>query len=486
MKTSIQFRLLAGMLAVLTLLVGLFGSILLALTQNTLIQHFDHALLTTAEILSAVAEEEGWDETLNGKDISGDPFDNPKTTQPLELEFDVRMTPEFYRLEGGSYYQVYDATGQTLLRSPSLGVNNLDFMPATSTPVYRKMILPSGKRGRAIGLLILPVLENSAFSQGITLIVARNAEELYGFLDTFKWLLAGCMIGLSVPGGILIWSTTRKGLKPVRHLATRITKMDIDDLHSTFDPADYPVELHPVCRGLNDLMKRLNESFMRERRFNADVAHELRTPLAGLQTVTEVALSRQRPAQEYRHALQESLEITRGLRKIVDALLAIARLDQASLTLQHQVIEFKSFLDKQWNWVADRARDRGLTFENHLEANLRFQTDPDLLAMMLANLLNNAVDYCDDKGKIDAVSSQDDSTVTLILSNTGCSLDHESARHVFEPFWRGDTARSAIGIHSGIGLTVVNKIADILHISPEVSISNGVFTMKLIFNKQDT
>jgi len=485
MTVSLRTRLLSGITISIAALLGVFSLILYGFTRHTMIRHFDDSLLSTAKLLSAVVEDEGLDIGDEGREHH-DADDDPKEADKgIEFEFDVRMTPAFNRPNGGAYYQFWNQDQGVVIRSPSLGQRDLPYFgQASDTPVCRSCVLPDDRPGRVISYRFIPRSKETNPTQGsaFVLAVARDARDLQAFLSSFQWLLVGCsalVICLSIGVTVIV---TRTGLHPVHALAREIESIDTQILDHAFSSDAYPRELFPIYECLHGLMERIKASFTRERRFNADIAHELRTPLAGIQSTIEVCLFRPREASEYQQALQDCLSITQSMGRMVDILLKLSRLDAQQVSFAVQDIDLKPMIDDHWLSFADQASKRSIVFENHIDETMTCSSDRDHLAMIVSNLLENAVQYCDDGGRIWVYAEQSADANKLLLSNTGCDLSPEDGERVFDFFWRQDSSRTDAGQHLGIGLSVVKKVARALGMKVKVVIdTQAVFTVQLEF-----
>jgi two-component system, OmpR family, heavy metal sensor histidine kinase CusS len=483
MTISLRTRLLSGVVVGTGVLLTLFGITIYSLTSRTLVRHFDESLLDTARLLSAIIEDRGF---VQKEGESVDEDDSERTDRierELELEFNVRMTPEFFNLHGGAYYQFWTRDGDKTIRSPSLGQEDLQaFDDESDNPFYGDCTLPGEKPGRAIRYRFVPQSEeeNQAQEDPITLVVARDAGELNDFLGLFQWLLIGSSAGIILLSTGVALVVSGAGLRPIHALAGTIRTVNEQTLDQSFSVEAYPVELHPICDCLNALLERIRFTFERERRFNADVAHELRTPLAGIQTTLEVNLARQRNPEEYQQALRDCLAIARSMQKMVDTLLSLSRLDAQTLTIHRQTIPLRPLIESRWRPFADKAYDRGLKYENRAGDELSCACDPDHLSMIFSNIFDNAVDYADEGGRIWVQAESAGDMIVLSVSNTGCTLAPELADRVFDAFWRQDASRTNTGNHCGIGLAVVRKISDALGVGIEAVIEpGGVFTIRL-------
>jgi two-component system sensor histidine kinase QseC len=447
-----------------------------------LLDQFDKSLLSTANMLTAVIDNE---ERIDVNDTE-EHHDESTDVRSVEFEFDVRMTPEFSRLNGGGYYQLWDAEGMTLDRSPSLGDASLDHSGSGISPQYRDSSLPDNVPVRAVLVVFAASkdvhnqTDEGQGSPALSLAVARDSSKLWQHLRYLRILLLAAsagLMGLSVAAGFTV---TRFGLSPLRSLAGEISTIDSDNLAGHFT-GDYPVELMPICRCLDTVMKRLETSFQRERRFNADVAHELRTPLAGVQSTVEVALSQQRQELEYREALCDCLTITKTMSRLIDTLLALSRLESGKITFDYQPVKIREFVEDVWRVFADRAYDKGAVFENQLSQQTTFSSDKDYLRAVLSNILENALEYNEQNGRIIVAAEDLPDEIVISVSNTSRTIGQEDLEHIFEPFWRKDTSRTDSGRHCGVGLAVVRKVAETMGAAVKVRIDQGVFTIALHF-----
>lgn len=486
MILSLRARLLSGIITGTAVLLAILCTLIYVSMRRNVIHQFDKSLLTTARLLSAIIQDEGFQEEKAGPHDNGvnDQASEKSPNRELEFEFDVRMTPEFNDDDGGAYYQFWSQDGSLTVRSPSLGQRDLQQSEGVSTiPTYRECILPDGNRGRAVSLGFLTRGSEDEQDQqkgiALTLVVAKDASDLHGFLLFMRWLLLGSSLIILVMSTGVGLGVTRTSLHPIRVLARGIESVHKDNLGKRFSAEAYPVELLPICDCLNALLERLKSSFEREQRFNSDVAHELRTPLAGIQSIIEVSLSRQRDSTEYEASLHACLEIVRSMHKMIDTLLSLTKLDSRKISAQRQNICLKALIEDRWQNFADKGFDRNLTFENLVRHEITCVSDRDYLGMIVSNALDNAVEYSNQGGRIWVSAEKSGDAILLSISNTGCELTREEVTHVFDSFWRKNESRSDTGEHWGIGLAVVRKMTEALGIGVEAVIEHQeIFTIR--------
>jgi len=175
-----------------------------------------------------------------------------------------------------------------------------------------------------------------------------------------------------------------------------------------------------------------------------------------LRATLEVALDRERPADRYRTALVECLEITRQTEGVVESLLSLARLDAGQVAVATTPIDLDQFVRDVLATVHARG-DRAPARDHHRPAAITRTLDRDKLRVILANLIDNAVNVHEDRGHIRVELTND----TVRITNTGCTLDPDQLAHVFDRFWRADASRTASG-HIGLGLALCKKLAELL------------------------
>lgn len=477
---SLRSRFLVGVVVGVTFVLCVFCIVIYIATRHTLIYNFNKSLLSTAETLSAVIENEAY----NIEDDKQEGYQDEVIigARKIDFQFDASATPEFNNLYGGAYYQFRDANGTTVIRSPSLGNTDLNiFRKISDVPRYAKCILPDGKPGRAVGFQFIPKGGEKIANSALSIIVAKDRSSITSHLHFLVLLLltsSAIMILLSIVVALLV---TRAGLRPIHNLADEISAIDTENFQKTYISEKYPQELLPVNKCLNNLLQRIKFSFDRERRFNSDIAHELRTPLAGIQSTVEVCLSRTRQSEDYQNALRTSLEITKGMRRMIDMLLSLARLECNQITLKYEHISLKNTVADCWRNFANKAYEREITFENRICEGATLFSDKGYITLALMNILENAVEYSNEKGQIWVESDHNEHGTTISISNTGCTLKEENLEQIFDSFWRQEQARSETGKHCGIGLSIVQKAVKALGGAVRANIqAGGIFSIHIV------
>jgi signal transduction histidine kinase len=486
MMRSLRTRLLAGVIGGMILLLTVFSLLLYGVIRSALVNQFDTSLSSVAQILAASVER-GEDETEEGFDAR-----HMSELQEDETEqgFDAEQMPELQDAGQPTYYQLWGPDGTVLAKSPLLGDRDLPRAEGLlEAPVFGTSRDEGGRPQRTVSLKLGPSRagrgeENGSSStneRAFVLAVARDAGDLQGQLRVLRWLLLLASVGMTTLSFLLGEWIVRRGLGPLNSIAAEIAAIRVDHLTTQIGAGHVPAEAIPIRDRLNELLSRLEAAFKRERQFNADVAHELRTPLAGIRSTIEVTLARHREATEYRTALCDCLEITQGMQSVVNRLLMLARLDARQISFKREPVRLAELVNSCWRPFADRGQERQIVFENCIPTETTCQSDPEHLSMVFSNLLDNAVEYADAGGRIWTTAHRTEGSAEITVSNTGCRLPPEQVSHVFDFFWRGDSSRPDTGAHCGLGLALVQRLVMALGGNTTAELQEGgVFTMRLI------
>ncbi|MDW5377832.1 ATP-binding protein [Halomonas sp. HP20-15] len=241
--------------------------------------------------------------------------------------------------------------------------------------------------------------------------------------------------------------TVKRGLKPIGSLSRQVAGRN--DRQLSFIDAAVPRELNGLQTSINDFIARLRETLERERRFTADAAHELRTPLAGL----KIHLDNARAGESA--SLDKAYTGVARLQRVVEQLLVLARLDRGDAQQAKDIDIYPLVLEliaELWPWA--QARDQ--TLEVTGLTALRVRADPVEMGILVRNLVDNALRYTPDGGRVTLELSSAEGEARLIVSDTGPGIPEAMLTRVTERFRRAADQRIT---GSGLGLSIVLELA---------------------------
>jgi two-component system, OmpR family, heavy metal sensor histidine kinase CusS len=279
--------------------------------------------------------------------------------------------------------------------------------------------------------------------------------------------------GAAVGGGV--WWQVRRGLSPLRHLAAQtrlISPQHLEQRLSLRDPAE---ELLPWVEQFNALMQRLEQSYAQLEGFNADVAHELRTPLATLVGQTELALSRERGAESLRDTLVSNLEEIQRLSALVNDMLFLSHADRGAVARRGQPVSLAALARQVVDFHEAPLDDAGLRLQ--VDGDATVAVDEALFKRAVSNLVGNATRFAE-RGSTVVIRIAPERTeqVQVIVQNTGQAIDAQSLPRLFDRFFRADASRCCDGEqHHGLGLAIVAAIAR-MHAGRTLADSHGGVT----------
>jgi two-component system, OmpR family, sensor kinase len=312
---------------------------------------------------------------------------------------------------------------------------------------YRGFARHFASRGKTYTLIIL----QSLYPQ---------KEMLEEVTSTFAWVIPIAILLASIGGYFL----ARKSLAPVVAMSSQAGRIGAANLHERLAVQNEKDELGHLALSFNSLLDRLSQSFERQQRFMADASHELRTPVAILRGESEVALSQQaRSAEEYRESLGVLHQEAARLTHIVEDLFTLTRADAGQYPLQPR--DF--YLDELASECVHSARTLALAkkislnFEEAAESPIH--ADESLLRRMILNLLDNAIKYTSEGGRVTVACRRTGEEYALSITDTGGGIPADLQPRIFERFFRADKARSRAendGGGAGLGLSISRWIAE--------------------------
>ena len=286
--------------------------------------------------------------------------------------------------------------------------------------------------------------------QDITIVINGAQQEFCAA----NWYITA---GVTLLSGILAYFVSGHALKPLRSFAAQAEKVQLNNLADMKLSEDVLPEFRQFSRSFNQMLERLNNGFAAQRQFTGNAAHELRTPLALMQAQVELFSAEHPHVQpetaEFLGLLQEQTE---RLTQMTKTLLEMSNLQQVA---REDQIQLAPMLEEICTDLAPLAEKRNITLECSGDAAM-IGSDA-LIYRLLFNLTENAIKYNRPGGRVKAMATQTETEVFIRVSDTGCGIQPEFQRSIFQPFFRVDKSRSRQYGGAGLGLSLVWEIANL-------------------------
>jgi heavy metal sensor kinase len=307
-----------------------------------------------------------------------------------------------------------------------------------------------------VRLLITPVIQDGdlvAYLQvGHDL---SYVQEAVGRLLQLLLLAGPVMVGIAAAGGYWL---TGQALAPIEKVRGQAASIQAEGLSQRLDLAKTNDEVERLTLTFNEMLDRLEQSFLRQRRFTADASHELRTPLAIIRGEIDVALERPRSFVEYVETLQSVGAEADRMTRLVNELLLLARSDSGELRLEMLPFDLADLLRLMVEQIQPKAREMGTRIHADLPPSLPIVGDKDRLMELFLNIIENALLHA--PGSLIEVQAQPDGEqIVVTIADTGPGITAEHLPHIFDRFYRVDPVREHSYRGSGLGLAIAQEIA---------------------------
>jgi heavy metal sensor kinase len=301
----------------------------------------------------------------------------------------------------------------------------------------------------------------SADQQIVNALVARSSNSVYHELGEFLKLLLLLGGGMTLLAFLLVPAVISWGLRPITRAGEQMEQITHLSLRQE-DRAlgDVPSELRPFKSSLEKMLSRLNDGVGQQERLTADVAHELRTPLAIIKSTLQTLRMRPRAAGEYEEGIDDALLDVERMERLVGQLLTLARLDAVGEVANPTEVRLDVMLESLAEVFEDRAKRQGGRIALAGGASVSVQGDEAELRQLFSNLIDNALRYGPTAGTIQiTLQPGPGEQTTVCVHDEGGTIPPESLPHLFDRFYRADSSRSSTASGgSGLGLAIAHEI----------------------------
>lgn len=459
-KVPIRLRLsLLQAIILSTTLTGL-GYGILKLLEKGLYYSVDAALISAADSILSFAQlnvgkvDSTWMQTLS------------QTAPPFERYTGQDLFTQKARIiqvtkASQSYQSMSDfpaPLSSASLARCELGLSTFETIEAEHQAPFRLLTVPWLNHGRFSGRLV-----QVGTSLDTIALLQRSTALLLAFLLPLIFLLT-----LALGYLVSYWA-----LNSVQKLIHSAATINAKDLGARLDVPAAQDELRSLALTFNNVLDHLEEAMGRLQRFSADVAHELRTPLAVMMAESELSLRQPRSSAEYVCSIKNALAESKRMAAIVEDLLFVARAEASALPLSITTMDLRDFVTKLLNSISPLYGEKKLGLRTIFSGRSEFTCSYNYLEPALRNILVNAYKYGKPNGTIHVKVHGGDKEACFSISNCGEGIAPEDLPYVFDPFFRADRARNRKDGGIGIGLALTKSLIKLQRGSVQVTSQLG-------------
>jgi two-component system, OmpR family, heavy metal sensor histidine kinase CusS len=381
------------------------------------------------------------------------PDDTDALREEVELETAARRYEHFY-------IRLLDERNTPLMTTPGMA-EEIDLSQlAQRTRGHPDVSIPmKGSQGQAFRVTTAGAQVGSTPGHTITIQIAIDVSQKEAFLARFRLVFWVIVLGTLAIFPLVGYQIARQGIRPVEEMAATARRISSTHLGERILTEGYPSELASLAGTFNEMLDRLEDSFDRISKFSADIAHDLRTPVNNIRGEAEVALARARGIDEYRDALESSLEEAVRLSDLIGNLLFLARAESPLAHLRRERVDVAELLDGVQEYYEASAADGGISLSTRFgDEPVIAELDRTLMQRAVGNLVSNAVAHTQSGGSVVIAASSGSAVVRIEVTDTGIGIPPEALPRVFDRFFRVDPSRSQVSGGTGLGLAIVQGI----------------------------
>ncbi|HSE40060.1 MAG TPA: ATP-binding protein [Acidobacteriota bacterium] len=422
---SLRFRLVLWFLLIETLALILFSFLLYEILARNLYTHHDDLLLYTQKNLT-------------------------DQIQPLVVTNFTDIPADFYKRKEA--FEIRSSNGKTILSTTEFQKisNNIPSIPYEDG----RFLTAEADNHEPVRILI-SLLDGKYY-----LLQASWLGDIKHTLYQLKLILlilVPVVLAATSFGGYLI---AFRALKPVDQITAKTREIQAKNLDHFLEIKTSDTELRNLVETLNQMMRRLNDSFRNMRQFTADASHELKTPLTIVAGTLEVTLNKNRNSEEYKEAIQTALEQIRRITDIVNDLLLLSALDSGKADSSRRPLDLSGLTTEICELIQPLISDKQITLSLSKDEKTVVLGDRNEMSQVVLNLLDNAIKYTPTGGSIAVKVRKENGSGVISVQDSGPGIPKEDLPHIFERFYRVDKSRSGDSGGTGLGLAIVERIVE--------------------------
>lgn len=358
--------------------------------------------------------------------------------------------------------QIFDVNGKNI--ASSRNIPSITRLPKETLNYvfkgnyYFNNLNIESSKGKPLSLRVLtiPVTENDKMAYVVQ--VAGSTAIIHSALDNLKirlfFLLPLLVFATGIAGGFL----ARLTLNPVDSMIRTVRQITADNLKLRINIPDTKDEIKRLADTFNEMLTRLDKTFLFQQQFIQDISHELKTPLTVLKGELEVTLKKIRSVQEYESVLYSSLEEINKINRLVENLLILARFENREIPFDIKPVDLNILIEKVLDDIKILSEQKNIKINFSEQKSIVLEVDENQIRQLLLNLLDNAIKYTPEDGSVTLSLKKENNLASIQISDTGIGVPENELPFIFDRFYRVDKSRSKEGF--GLGLSIAKSIVE--------------------------
>ncbi len=360
------------------------------------------------------------------------------------------------------FVQFFDINNQLIDKSPNLKglqlkkydstLNNKFIDTYLNKKPIRQIQVPLLENNKVIGYLFIAMSLDDA-----SMILTNLQETLLIALPLILFVLF--LIARLIAG---------RSIKPVTLITETSSRITKDNLKERIDLPQNKDELYVLSKTINDLLDRIENAVEREKQFTSDASHELRTPLTVLKGTLEVLIRKPRTQEEYEDKIKYGISEVNRLNNFVDQLLLLARFENQIQSLKTEKVYLNALILDILTRYSLKMNAKKISVKHPFSKEYYVESDNYLVSIIISNIISNAIKYSNENGTISITLSQNENATICTISDNGIGIPKEDLDKILNPFYRSNPTHHPEIKGSGLGLSIVKRLAELLSIDIEI------------------
>jgi signal transduction histidine kinase len=355
------------------------------------------------------------------------------------------------------FVEFYDINKKIIDKSPNLKNADLKLFDTSQNDIFvnselnkipiRQIQTPIINNNKVVGFLVVAM---SMEDFEIVLILKNILLITFPLILILLFLIARFFAGRSI--------------KPVQTIIETSSQITKDNLKTRIPLPQNKDELYVLSENINNLLNRIENAVDREKQFTSDASHELRTPLAVMKGTMEVLIRKPRNQQEYEEKIQFCISEVDRLNHMVDQLLLLARFENQKQNVKQESIYLNALILDNLTRFSDKIESKKLKIKADFSDDYYIQSDNYLVSIIFSNLISNAIKYSHDNGEIVLQLEKTSTEIIFTVSDNGVGISEQDLNKIFNSFYRSDVSNHPEIKGTGIGLSIVKRLCDLLNV----------------------